>query len=197
MAIAHHFIGNRWVTPASGASIAVFNPSTGQEYTRIARGTAADVDFAVNTARQAFDEKWSRVGPVDRGRLLARLGRLVQENQELLAGIESQNTGKPLKQATGDIGVCARYLEFYAGACDKLHGETIPFLPGHTALTIREPHGVTGHIIPWNYPAAMLAAAWPHPWRQAIPAWSSLPKMHANRIFTWPNWLPKQVFLPA
>jgi len=153
--IGHHYIGNRWVSPASGDTIAVRNPSTGQEYTRIARGDATDIDLAVRTARSAFNEKWSRIGPVDRGRLLARLGHLVLNNQEVLASIESQDTGKPLKQAHADIAVCARYLEFYAGACDKLHGETIPFLPGHTVLTIREPHGVTGHIIPWNYPAAM------------------------------------------
>jgi len=153
--MGHHFIGNQWVTPSTGETIAVFNPSNGKEFTRIARGNANDVDVAVRAARHAFDERWSSIGPVERGRLLARLGRLVLDNHDLLTRIESQDTGKPLRQAAADITVCARYLEYYAGACDKLHGETIPFLPGHTVLTIREPHGVTGHIIPWNYPAAM------------------------------------------
>lgn len=155
MVVGHHYIGNQWVAPANGESIAVRNPSNGQEYTRIARGTAADVDLAVRTARTAFDRVWSRTSAVERGRLLARMGRLILAQQEQLAQIESQDTGKPLKQALADIVVCARYLEFYSGACDKLHGDTIPFLEGHTVLTIREPHGVTGHIIPWNYPAAM------------------------------------------
>jgi aldehyde dehydrogenase (NAD+) len=155
LAAGNHFIGNRWVPPANGGTIPVFDPSTGKEYTRIGRGNAADIDAAVKAARQAFDETWSRIGPVERGRMLARLGRLILCNQEVLTRIESQDTGKPIKQAAADIAVCARYMEFYAGACDKLHGETIPFLPGHTVLTIREPHGVTGHIIPWNYPAAM------------------------------------------
>jgi len=153
--IGHHYIGNKWVAPANGESIGVSNPSNGQEYTRIARGTAADIDLAVRAARDTYDRVWSQTSAVERGRLLDRLGRLVLAQQEQLAHIESQDTGKPLKQALADIIVCARYLEFYAGACDKLHGETIPFLQGHTVLTIREPHGVTGHIIPWNYPAAM------------------------------------------
>ncbi|AJZ57010.1 aldehyde dehydrogenase family protein [Paraburkholderia fungorum] len=155
MTTAHHFIGNQWVAPSSGGTIAVINPSTGLEFARIARGNAADIDAAVKAARKAFDTTWQRIGPVERGRILARLGQLVLDNHETLTRLESQDTGKPLKQAAGDITVCARYMEFYAGACDKLHGETIPFLPGHTVLAVREPHGVTGHIIPWNYPAAM------------------------------------------
>ena len=66
--------------------------------------------------------------------------------------IEARDCGKPVKQARADVAACARYFEFYAGACDKLHGETIPYPEGYTVLTWREPHGVTGHIIPWNYP---------------------------------------------
>jgi len=155
MNVGHHYISNRWVAPHNGETIPVYDPSTGKEYTRIARGDAADIDSAVQAAQQAFAEKWSKVTAVERGRLLMRLHRLVLDNHETLTRIESQDTGKPLRQAGADITVCARYLEFYAGACDKLHGETIPFLDGHTVLTIREPHGVTGHIIPWNYPAAM------------------------------------------
>ena len=69
-----------------------------------------------------------------------------------LALLEARDCGKPLKQARADVAACARYFEFYGGACDKLHGETIPYPAGYTVLTWREPHGVTGHIIPWNYP---------------------------------------------
>ena len=72
--------------------------------------------------------------------------------QEELASIESRDTGKPLRQARADAVALARYFEFYGGAADKLHGQTIPYQAGYTVLTVREPHGVTGHIVPWNYP---------------------------------------------
>ena len=87
MTTAHHFIGNQWVAPSSGGTIAVINPSTGLEFARIARGNAADIDAAVKAARKAFDTTWRRVGPVERGRILARLGQL-----ERLLG-EHSNTG--------------------------------------------------------------------------------------------------------
>jgi aldehyde dehydrogenase (NAD+) len=93
------------------------------------------------------------MAPLERGRLLMRLSRAVEENHERLAKAEAVDTGKPMKQAKADITALARYFEFYAGACDKVHGETLPYLDGYTVLTFREPFGVTGHIIPWNYPA--------------------------------------------
>jgi aldehyde dehydrogenase (NAD+) len=89
---------------------------------------------------------------VGRGRLLRRWADAVEAHAEELAQLEAQDTGKPLKQARADAVALARYFEFYAGAADKLHGDTIPYQEGYTVLTIREPHGVTGHIIPWNYP---------------------------------------------
>jgi aldehyde dehydrogenase (NAD+) len=81
-----------------------------------------------------------------------RLARSIGDHAEELALIEAQDCGKPLKQARADAAACARYFEFYGGACDKFHGETLPYPDGYTVLTWREPHGVTGHIIPWNYP---------------------------------------------
>ena len=155
MSTGQHFIDNRFVAPSSGETIAVVDPSDGKPYARIARGNAEDIDAAVGAARAAFERAWRRTAALERGRLLARLGQLVLDHQDRLAAIESRDTGKPLRQAGSDVAACARYLEFYAGACDKLHGDTIPFLAGHTVLTMRVPHGVTGHIIPWNYPAAM------------------------------------------
>jgi hypothetical protein len=89
---------------------------------------------------------------LERGRVLSAIGRKVLDNVELLAALEVHDVGKPLKQARADAVALARYFEFYGGCCDKVHGETLPFAAGYTALTLREPHGVTGHIVPWNYP---------------------------------------------
>ena len=91
----------------------------------------------------------------DRGRLLVKLGLLILEHHEELAQIEANDTGKPLKLARNDVAATARYFEYYGGAADKVHGDTIPFLDGYQVLILREPRGVTGHIIPWNYPAQM------------------------------------------
>jgi NAD-dependent aldehyde dehydrogenases len=149
------FIGNRWSAPASGATIPVFDPSTGLEYARIARGGKEDILRAVTAARRAFEGTWGKMAPVERGRIISRLCRDILDHHEELAQIEARNTGKPLRQARADITACARYCEFYGGAPDKLHGETIPYTPGYTVLTLREPHGVVGIILPWNYPAQM------------------------------------------
>ena len=146
------FINNRWVAPAGGQTLPVMDPSTGLEYARIARGGAADIDAAVSAARAAFEGSWGRLPAMERGRLLMKLSVAIADHQEELAQIEARNCGKPLKQARADALACARYFEYYAGACDKLHGETLPYQPGYTVLTWREAHGVTGHIIPWNYP---------------------------------------------
>jgi aldehyde dehydrogenase (NAD+) len=151
-----HFIGNRWAVAASGESLPVIDPSTGQTFARIARGNAADVDAAVRAARRAFggagEGPWGLRSAAERGRLLAKLALRAVECAEELAQLESRTTGKPLKQGRADAQALARYFEYYAGAADKLHGETLPYSAGMTVLTLREPHGVTGHIIPWNYP---------------------------------------------
>src|SRR5690606_12007571 len=134
---------------------AVVSPSDGREFARIARGSARDVDAAVRAARRAFEGAWGRMPAVERGRLLSRLGTLILRQFDGLAALEARDSGKPLKQARADITACARYFEFFGGAADKLHGETIPFLSGYQVMILREPRGVTGHIIPWNYPAQM------------------------------------------
>ncbi len=147
-----HFIGNQWVSTLSGETLPVLNPSSGETFARIARGNRADIDAAVATAREAFAGPWGRLSALERGRMLTRWAEAILANQDELAGIESTDTGKPLKQARADVLALARYLEFYGGAADKVHGQTIPYQEGYTVLTIREPHGVTAHIIPWNYP---------------------------------------------
>lgn len=147
-----HFIGNRPVNPRSGATLPVIDPSDGEVFGEIARGDEHDVDFAVESARVALEGEWGMLSAVDRGRLLHRLSLAIGERQEEFTQIEARDCGKPLKQARADVLAVARYFEFYAGACDKLHGETLPYHSGFTILTLREPLGVTAHIIPWNYP---------------------------------------------
>ena len=147
------FVAGAWCEALDGRAIDVVNPSDGAAFTTIARGGAADVDAAVRAARVAAEGAWGRMPAVERGRLLLRLARAVQDDHETIARLESVDTGKPLRQGRADATALARYFEYYGAAADKLHGETIPFLDGYTVMTFWEPHGVTGHIIPWNYPS--------------------------------------------
>ena len=121
-------------------------------FDEIQRSNAADIDTTVTAARDCFDLVWQHFTAAERGRLLMRLSNKVAEHADELALLEQRDCGKPVKQAKADAAALARYFEFYAGACDKLHGDTIPYLNGYSVMTWREPHGVTGHIIPWNYP---------------------------------------------
>jgi aldehyde dehydrogenase (NAD+) len=152
---AAHFINNRWTAPASGATLPVVDPSDGDIFAYLARGNAADIEAAVRAARTAHDGgdgPWGRFSAVERGRLMMKLAQAVVDHAEELALLECRDTGKPLAQARADTASFARYFEYYAGACDKLHGETLPYQRGYTVMTLRCAHGVTGHIIPWNYP---------------------------------------------
>ena len=149
-------IGGTWVAPAGGQVLPLMDPSTGAQIGEIARGQAADIDAAIDAARTAFEGEWGRTPASIRGRILLKLRDLVLDRVEDLARIEAMDVGKPLKQARADAVALARYCEFYGGAADKLHGETIPYLDGYTVYTLREPHGVTGHIVPWNYPMQII-----------------------------------------
>ncbi|ALA19891.1 MULTISPECIES: aldehyde dehydrogenase family protein [unclassified Chelatococcus] len=149
-------IAGEWRAPASGETLPLVNPSDGSELARIAAGGARDVNAAVGAAEEALSGAWGRMTATERGRVLSAMGRLVAEKADELARLEALDVGKPLKQAKADALALARYLEFYGGAADKVHGETIPYLDGYTVLTLREPHGVTGHIVPWNYPMQII-----------------------------------------
>jgi len=150
------FIANEWVSPANGETLELKNPSDGATLCAIARGSADDIDGAVRAAQAARKGEWGRMTAAERGRCLAKMGLLVLEHVEDLARLEALDVGKPLTQARADAKALARYLEFYGGAADKVHGATIPYLEGYTVYTLREPHGVTGHIIPWNYPMQII-----------------------------------------
>ena len=149
-------IGGIWKTPHGGGELPLENPSTGEEIGAIARGTAADIDEAVAAAQAALRGEWGRMTALERGRILTRIGQLVETRLDDLAIIEATDVGKPLTQARNDAVALARYMEFYGGAADKVTGETIPYLDGYTVYTLREPHGVTGHIVPWNYPMQII-----------------------------------------
>lgn len=149
------YINGNWSESHNRDTIGVVSPSNGEPIGRISRGGKEDIDAAVKAARQAFEGVWGNTAAVDRGRLLSRLGLKITEHAEELAQLEALDTGKAMKLARSDIAATARYFEFYGGAADKLHGETIPFLDGYQVLIIREPRGVAAHIIPWNYPAQM------------------------------------------
>lgn len=152
----HCFIGGMWAPCDSGKTLELINPSDGSLLCEIARAGVSDIDRAVQAARAAFNGPWGRATAVERGRVLQKIGTLVLENIDELAELEARDVGKPLTQARADVVALARYMEFYAGSVDKLHGQTIPYLDGYTVYTLREPHGVTGHIVPWNYPMQII-----------------------------------------
>ena len=148
-----HFIGGAWI-PAD-ATIPVINPSDGQPMAEIARGGAAEIDRAVKAAEAAMNGEWGALDAASRGRLLLKLSELIRRDADKLARMESEDVGKPMSLAKSDVTVCARYFEYYGGAADKVHGDTIPFQNGFTVMTVYEPHGVVGVIVPWNYPLQM------------------------------------------
>jgi len=147
-------IGGAWRKTAQ--TLPVENPSTGETFAQIARGGAPEIDAAVTAAQTALEGDWGQLTATERGRILTKIGRLVEERVDTLAALEAHDVGKPMTQAQNDAVALARYMEFYGGAADKVMGETIPYLDGYTVYTLREPHGVTGHIIPWNYPMQII-----------------------------------------
>ena len=149
-------IGGAWRACAGGETLPLFNPSDGSLLAQIARGTHTDIDAAVTAAQAALDGPWGAFSAVERGRLLLRISAAITEQADELARLEALDVGKPLKQGRADAIALARYLEFYGGAADKVHGQTIPFANGYAAFSWREPHGVTGHIVPWNYPMQII-----------------------------------------
>jgi aldehyde dehydrogenase (NAD+) len=147
------FIDGRWRPALSGKTLEVVAPADGDAYSTIALAGSEDIDAAVSSARRAVaGGAWSKFTATERGRVLSRLSSLILERTAELAAIEARDTGKPLRTATADAIAAARYFEYYGGAADKLHGETIPYLDGFMASTLRVPLGVTAHIVPWNLP---------------------------------------------
>ncbi|MEV0475410.1 aldehyde dehydrogenase family protein [Streptomyces prunicolor] len=146
-------LDGKQVPAADGRTFTVLDPSNGTALAQVALAGTADVDQAVAAARAAFTApEWARMRAADRGRLLNRIAQAIRAEAEQLAHLESRDVGKPLGQAKADVEAAARYFEFYAGVADKLGGSTIPLGPGLLDYTVREPIGVSGQIIPFNYP---------------------------------------------
>ncbi|KAF4626061.1 hypothetical protein G7Y89_g12098 [Cudoniella acicularis] len=152
-------INNEWVKSSNEQKIATINPTDESEITSVYAATADDVDTAVAAARKAFkDPSWRDISPTDRGNLMIKLSDLAAEHAEILATIETWDNGKTYNDSLGDVEEVKACLRYYGGYADKIHGQTIDVGPAKFAYTIREPVGVCGQIIPWNYPLAM--AAW-------------------------------------
>lgn len=152
-----NLIDNNWVPSQSGQVKPVVSPIDGKVFAEIADSVPADVDLAVAAARRAFEAgPWPKLSATDRGRLMMKLAARILEEAEPLAQIETRDNGKPISQSRNDMIIAARYFEFYGGAADKFHGEIIPFMNGYDVAMYREPHGVVGVILPWNYPAQQI-----------------------------------------
>ena len=149
-------IGGKPLQALSGKTIDVYSPVDGMVFEHIPRGDAADIDMAVRAARLALEGAWGQLSALERGRLMLKLAQTVADHAEELALLEARDTGKSMTTARNDMVVLARYFEYYGSAADKIHGEVIPFLQGYQVNLLREPLGVTAHIIPWNYPAQMM-----------------------------------------
>jgi acyl-CoA reductase-like NAD-dependent aldehyde dehydrogenase len=151
---ARHMIGDE--RPGGAAWLEILDPSTGQAFARAPDGNAADIDDAVLAAARAAPA-WAAAAPAARAAILRRLGLLITAETDALAALESRQTGKPLRQARRDAEITARYFDFYASAIETFHGETIPLNADTLIYTRWEPHGVTAHIVPWNYPMSIMA----------------------------------------
>ena len=156
------FIGGKWLDAASGKTFDTIHPATEEVIAQVAEGDAADVDLAVEAARDAFDNgPWRTMDARDRGALMYRLADLIEEEKEELAALETLDNGKPIRDSlNADIPLVIDCLRYYAGYADKIHGQTIPIRGNYFAYTRREPVGVVGQIIPWNFPALMAAWKW-------------------------------------
>lgn len=156
MAVTQSFIDGQSV--ASPQMYDNIDPSTGRSLGPVGRGGADEVDRAVTAARAAL-RAWRTTAPADRARVLTRIANAIERNRDRLAVLESEDTGKPLSQARTDAAVAARYFRFYGHAIDTYYGQTIPLTTDLHAYTRREPLGVTGHILAWNYPMQLFSRA--------------------------------------
>ena len=155
-------VGDEFRPALSGKTFKTVNPATEEVICEVAEGDAADVDLAVHAARAAFETgPWSRMDARDRGRLLSKLADLAEQHQEELAALETLDNGKPINDSrAADLPLAIDCLRYYAGWADKIHGDTIPIRGDYFCYTRREPIGVCGQIIPWNFPLLMVAWKW-------------------------------------
>ncbi|XP_011498590.1 PREDICTED: aldehyde dehydrogenase X, mitochondrial [Ceratosolen solmsi marchali] len=156
------FIDNEFVDSVSGKQFQAINPATEEVIANVSEGDKADVDKAVEAAKRAFarNSKWRSMDASDRGKLMFNLANLIERDIQYLASIETLNNGKTFVSSVEDIKATINVLRYYAGWCDKIHGSTIPVGNGYVSMTRKEPVGVVGQIIPWNYPIMMISWKW-------------------------------------
>jgi aldehyde dehydrogenase (NAD+)/betaine-aldehyde dehydrogenase len=152
-----HFINGVAVASVDGRTMDTLDPGTGRVFARFAAGQSADIDAAVLAANRALKGPWRDMAPSQRGRVLHRVADLIRANAARLAVVETLDSGKRLSEALGDVKGAAQCFDYYAGACDKHQGDSLPLGPDYLAYTLNEPVGVTAHIIPWNYPLSTAA----------------------------------------
>jgi aminobutyraldehyde dehydrogenase len=153
-----NFVGGKWVDAVDGGTMEVLNPATGEAIAEVPQGTQADVDRAVEAAKEALPE-WLETTPGERAQALLKLADALEANADELAEIESQNVGKPLSYAKDEMPVSADNIRFFAGAARVLEGKSAgEYMRGYTSMLRREPLGIVGGIVPWNYPLMM--AVW-------------------------------------
>ncbi|MCB1477507.1 MAG: aldehyde dehydrogenase family protein [Rhodobiaceae bacterium] len=152
-----HFIAGKFTPSAGGVTMESFDAGRGAAFATFAAGTAEDIDRAVTSARQAFQTVWRDTAPAERGRILTRAAQMIRADAERIAIVESIDSGKPLNEARGDVNGAARAFEYYAGACDKLQGDTFPLPRNYLGYSVYEPVGVSAQIIPWNFPISTAA----------------------------------------
>jgi aldehyde dehydrogenase (NAD+) len=153
------FIDGKFVDAESGKTFTTPNPATGEILAEVAEADKADIDKAVEAARRAYEGKWSKMSARDRGRLLYKLSQLIEEHSAELAALETADNGKPIRESSYvDLPQVVENFEYFAGYATKIEGETIPVPGQFFNYTLREPLGVCGQIIPWNFP--LLMAAW-------------------------------------
>ena len=156
------FIGGEWIPAESGKTFNTYHPATGEVIAEVAEGDAVDVDKAVAAARKAFDNgPWRKMDARERGAIMYRLADLIEAELDELAALETLDNGKPISDSlAADLPLTIDCLRYYAGFADKIHGQTIPVRGNFFTYTKKEPVGVVGQIIPWNFPMLMVAWKW-------------------------------------
>ena len=155
------FINGEWTNSSDGATFDTHNPATGETIAKVAHATKEDVDRAVKSARKALEKgAWGKMDACDRGKLMFKLADLIEAKSEELARLEALNCGKTITDSRGDVGGMLNGLRYYAGWADKIEGKTVPVRGSFLSYTLRQPVGVVGQIIPWNFPLLMAAWKW-------------------------------------
>jgi delta 1-pyrroline-5-carboxylate dehydrogenase len=182
------YINGEWVDSKSGRAFPVYDPSTEQVIAQVPDANAHDVNRAVAAAKAAFEDgPWATTTPQERGRVLFRLAEKIRQNSTMLAELESRNSGKPIVEAEFDIADVATCFEYYGGLATKILGFVNPVPDNAVSLTLKEPIGIAGQIIPWNYP--LLMAAW-----KLAPALAFSNPPSRRRLLHW-KWRPGSLML--